>query len=223
MRWSFTPNSFSHHHLYRTMTHRLLNNLNMPVDMGRGFLKRLQSVFAQMDNKYRQVADYYQFHCMGCDDNCCATHFYHHTVIEYLYLRSGFDDLPDDKRKRIRDDAGEVYRQWRVADSQKYERKNARIMCPLNFDGLCVVYAHRPMICRLHGLPHELCKPGAEVIQSPGCDAFVNQCQRKSFNPAKFDRTPFYRQIAILEQDLRKTAEFTSKIKMTVAEMIVAF
>jgi len=204
------------------MTHRQPNNLNLPSDVLRNFLNRLQSVYALMDRKYRQVADYYQFYCTGCDDNCCATHFYHHTVVEYLYLRTGFDDLPAAKRKHIRDEA---CRNRRVTDYQSHERKNARIMCPLNFDGRCVLYAHRPMICRLHGLPHELCKPGAEAIKSPGCDAFVKQCQGKSSlsKQAEFDRTPFYRQIAMLEQELRKTTEFTSKVKMTVAEMIVTF
>jgi len=200
------------------MTHRQLNNLNLPVDKQRSFLNRLQSVYAQMDSKYRQVADFYQFHCKGCDDNCCETHFHHHTIIEFLYLQSGYNALPAEKRKCIRDDAGDVYR-------LKCERKNTRIMCPLNSEGLCVLYAHRPMICRLHGLPHELCKPGGSSIQSPGCDAFAKQCQEKSFsdNRAEFDRTPFYRQIAMLEQELRKTVEFTSKIKMTVAEMVVTF
>jgi len=211
------------------MTHRQLKNLNLPVDKRRGFLNRLQSVYDQMDSKYRQVADFYQFHCTGCDNNCCETHFHHHTVIEYLYLRSGYNALPADKRKRIRADADEVCRPEHVTDTRKHESNNIRIMCPLNFDGLCVLYAHRPMICRLHGLPHELCKPGGNSIQSPGCGAFVKQCQEKSllynqaYNRAKLDRTPFYRQIATLEQELRKTAEFTSKIKMTVAEMVATF
>ena len=211
------------------MTHWPLNNLNLPVDMRHGYLNRLQSVYTQMDSKYSQIADIYKFYCTGCDDNCCTTRFYHHTVIEYLYLRSGYNALPADKRKRIRDDAVEVCQHSRVTDALNHEHKNTRIMCPLNFDGLCVLYAHRPMICRLHGLPHELCKPGAKAIQSPGCDAFVKQCQGKSllynqvYNLAKFDRTPFYRQIAMLEQELRKTAEFSWKIKMTVAEMVLIF
>ncbi len=208
------------------MTHQRLIDLNLRVNVQSDFLNRLQPVYAQMDRKYRQVADFYQFHCTGCDDNCCKTHFHHHTVIEYLYLRSGYNTLPADKRKRIRADADEVCRKRRVADAQML---NTRIMCPLNFDSLCVLYAHRPMICRLHGLPHELCKPGAKAIQSPGCDAFFKQCQGKSLlynqvdNLAKFDRTPFYRQIALLEQELRKTVEFKWKIKMTVSEMIVTF
>ncbi len=209
--------------------HSNLNNLNLPIDKQRGYLNRLQSVYAQMDSKYRQVADFYQFHCTGCDDNCCATHFFHHTLIEYLYLRSGYDTLPADQRKRILTDADDNHRLMRMADVSKRERKNTRIMCPINFNGLCVLYSHRPMICRLHGLPHELCKPGAGAIQNPGCDAFVKQCQGKpllynqAYNLAKFDRTPFYRQIATLELQLRKTAEFTLKIKMTVAEMVVTF
>ena len=85
-----------------------------------------------------------------------------------------------------------------------------------------MLYAFRPMICRLHGIPHELHRPGGNVIKNPGCNAFFDQC-RKSGTSAyiRFDRTPFYRQMAILEKDLRQATGYTDKIKLTIAQMLV--
>jgi hypothetical protein len=90
-------------------------------------------------------------------------------------------------------------------------------MCPLNLEGRCIVYAHRPMICRMHGIPHELQRPDGRRIRGPGCEAFA--CSRH--DPDDFlDRTPFYRDMAALEGELRRTIRFRAKIRMTVAQMV---
>jgi hypothetical protein len=39
----------------------------------------------------------------------------------------------------------------------------------------------------------------------------------------RFDRTPFYRQMAMLERELKQAAGLDAKLKMTVAEMIATF
>ncbi len=43
-----------------------------------------------MDLKYKEAADYYGFDCTGCEDNCCFTRFFHHTLLEYLYIMEGY-------------------------------------------------------------------------------------------------------------------------------------
>jgi hypothetical protein len=94
-----------------------------------------------------------------------------------------------------------------------------RLMCPLNFDELCILYPYRPMICRLHGIPHELKKPGQKTIYAPGCETFDHRCGRLGY--FEFDRTPFYRELAELEQEVKPALGITAKFKMSVAEMIV--
>ena len=75
------------------------------------------------------------------------------------------------------------------------------------------------MICRLHGIPHELQRPGQGILTSPGCGTFALKCPgKKRF---KFDRTPFYMQMAALEKEVKQATGVTQKIKMTVAQMIV--
>ena len=77
-----------------------------------------------------------------------------------------------------------------------------------------------PMICRMHGIAHELKRPDGTRILGIGCHLFEKTC--KSTSPKRFNRTPFYHLVAELEKKLRKTAGLQTKIKMTIAEMIEA-
>lgn len=181
------------------------------------FIDRLKTLYAAMDQKYKEAADYYGFHCQGCRDNCCLTRFYHYTLLEYLYILKGYNTLGSDRQIETKNRALEVCRKTDEADKKGTA---VRLMCPLNFDGLCILYDYRPMICRLHGIPHELQKAGQNVIHSPGCDAFAEQNREKSY--FKFDRTPFYIKMAELENKLKKAANIKQKIKMTVAQMLMA-
>jgi len=179
------------------------------------FFDRLQNIFADMDRIYGIAAQDYGFFCQGCEDNCCLTRFHHHTYLEYLFIRSGFDDLEPPQRNVIRAQAEEVCRQTELADNQGL---SVRLMCPLSDDGMCTLYHYRPMICRLHGIPHELQKPGQSIIHGPGCGAFEERCSDKSY--FKFDRTQFYFEMARLENEFKQAAGLTGRIKLTIAEMI---
>jgi Fe-S-cluster containining protein len=179
------------------------------------FLTKLSAIYSSMDLKYSKAAALYGFNCTGCDDNCCLTRFHHHTILEYLYILDGFDHLETEKQSKIKAKAFKVRQKSIEADK---EGKRLRQMCPLNSDGKCVLYSSRPMICRLHGIPHELQTPGRDIIRQPGCKAFSEQFGEKDYR--RFDRTPFYLEIASLEKDLKQAAGITTKIKMTIADML---
>jgi hypothetical protein len=182
------------------------------------FLRRIERVFASMDQKYKEATDYYGFNCKGCEDNCCLTRFHHYTLIEYLYIREGFTCLENKKQTEVKQKSLAVCRKINETDEMG---KPVKQMCPVNFESLCILYPYRPMICRLHGIPHELKSPGQGTLTSPGCMTFTMKCQvKKRF---KFDRTPFYMQMAALEKEMKQAAGVTQKIKMTVAQMIVTF
>ena len=170
-----------------------------------------------MDQKYQEAADYYDFNCKGCEDNCCLTRFYHYTLIEYLYIKEGFHGLEDKKQVEVKQRSLIVCRKTDEADKKG---QPVQQMCPVNFGSLCVLYSYRPMICRLHGIPHELQKPGQPVIHGPGCGAYDEQCSDKPY--FKFDRTQFYFEMARLENEFKLAAGLTGRIKLTVAEMICA-
>lgn len=180
------------------------------------FLDRLKNLYAEMDEKYDQTAQYYGFTCPGCLDNCCMTRFYHHTLLEYLYIRQGLNQLTSSKKADIYEKAKNVLKLTVGTDKNK---KTARVMCPLNLNGLCLIYHFRPMICRLHGITYELHNPNRGIIYGSGCNEFTKLCGSKKYY--KFDRTPFYVKMANLEKELRKATEITQKTKMTIAEMII--
>lgn len=171
-----------------------------------------------MDQKYQEAAKYYGFNCKGCEDNCCLTRFYHYTLIEYLYIKEGFHCLENKKQVEVKQRSLAVCRKTDEADEKG---KPVQQMCPVNFGSLCVLYPYRPMICRLHGIPHELRRPDQGILNSPGCGTFALKCYGKKH--FKFDRTPFYMQMAALEKEMKQAVGMTQKIKMTVAQIIVTF
>jgi len=195
--------------------HLSFENLIAQIDID-VFLKRLGAIYSSMDLKYSESAAYYGFNCTGCEDNCCLTRFYHYTVLEYLYILEGFNHLDTEKQMKIKARALKVRRKL-IEASRKGKRH--RQMCPLNSDGKCILYSRRPMICRLHGIPHELHKPGQDITYQPGCEAFLKQFGAKDYH--RFDRTPFYIKMASLERDLKQAAGITTKVKMTIADMLV--
>ena len=182
------------------------------------FLPRLQAIYVDMDHKYQEATDYYGFNCTGCEDNCCLTRFYHHTLLEYYYIYEGFKTLSPATQDKVKQKAAQVSYQTALADQ---EGRPVRLMCPLNNSGRCLLYAFRPMICRLFGIPHELQPPGAEVAYQPGCAVFSEQCSETGY--FKFDRTPFFMTMAKLEMELKRTVKITQKVKLTVAEMLITY
>ncbi len=173
------------------------------------YLDRLHGLFDDMDTAYAVIAGHHGFHCTGCDDNCCRSRFYHHTLLEYHYLLNGLAQQPPTCQQDIRNRAERV-----VA-----ARPDERPMCPLNLDGHCRLYRFRPMICRLHGLAYEFTGPDNQVRYGPGCDEFT-LCAGNNPDP-RLDRTPFYHRMARLEKELRGQTRFNERIRMTVAQIIL--
>lgn len=179
------------------------------------FLDRLAAIYTKMDAGYNEASDYYGFCCGGCEENCCFTRFYHHTFIEYLYILEGLKTLANGNKTEIREKARLVCRQ-----TAELERSGlpVRLLCPLNYEGLCALYSYRPMICRLHGIPHELTIPGKERVLSPGCGEFMTRCGEKEY--VIFDRTSFYAEMAGLEKEFKTAFGISERIKLTVAGML---
>jgi Fe-S-cluster containining protein len=179
------------------------------------YLNKLEIIYAAMDRSYNKAADAYGFRCTGCKDSCCLTLFHHHTVLEFLYLAKGLKNLSEKSLAIIRQKAQQSRRRIFEAPALPI-----RVMCPLNQEGRCVLYPYRPMICRLHGIPHELQKPGQKIAHGSGCHTFSEHYQNEPYQ--SFDRTPHYRQVAQLEKALRQETGLYQRLKMTVADMVLA-
>lgn len=180
------------------------------------FIEELKNIFARMETAYDSVAEQYAFNCTGCEDNCCLTRFYHHTLLEHIYIEEGVKTLDKGLREEIFAKAKEVITKTENAD---LKGQPVRFMCPLNFDGKCILYEYRPMVCRLHGLAHELVKPGQPPVRSSGCELFTVQTKNSDY--IRFDRTPHYIELAKLEGKIRVASGFMEKTKNTIAEMLI--
>jgi Fe-S-cluster containining protein len=162
-----------------------------------------------MDRRYSEVAKRCGFHCRGCEESCCRTLFYHHTLVEFLYLREGILLLEKGKQEEIL-----------LLSREVSANPDAGRFCPLNEGGRCLLYGYRPMICRLHGIAHELRRPDGTVHRGPGCAAFEARFNEKP--PGILDRTEFYRELSELEGEVRAALGCFQKIRMTLSQMVEA-
>lgn len=189
-----------------------------PASRRRVVLAKLAKLYADMDAAYTAAAAAAGLDCAGCAENCCVSFFQHHTHAEWLFLHAGLDALPVEKRQAYAARAREYVTTCREALSRG---ETPRVMCPLNDDGLCGLYGHRLMICRLHGVPNVLIG-SMGVREFPGC----GPCQRltaEGKGGKAMDRTPLLRRLAALEMELWGSRPGRPpKVDMTLAEMILA-
>lgn len=177
----------------------------------------LVRLYHEIDNAWNQVARKYGFQCNGCEDNCCLSLFFHHTHAEASFLQFGFQALPFQDREHIFSLSRDYCRRtFSKTAENHYPPASKKIPCPLLNMDRCRLYEFRPMICRMHGLPHELHKPGFDVIKGLGCDA--GKFNDRTYIP--FDRTPFYKQMAGIEMNFRQLTGKTGKIKKTIAQIL---
>ena len=185
------------------------------ITMADKTFKPLAALYDTMDKTWNQIAEGYHFKCNGCENNCCKSLFFHHTHIEKAYLLHGFNQLDQDRKVKI---LGKAKNYCAKTFCKSPEIKSLKIYCPVNENGRCLLYSYRPMICRLHGLPHELSRPGFKPAKGPGCDAGL--FDDKTY--IKFDRTSFYQKMAQIEMTFRQVSNKAGKIKETVAQMLVS-
>lgn len=179
---------------------------------------RIKNLYTVMDTSYRKTALHYGFECAGCRKNCCEERFYHYTLAEHMYLADGIESLETETKREIVSRAEEVLQIYGLHDLKGIVR---RVMCPLNFEGLCILYCYRPMICRLHGIPHTVKKPGHPEETGPGCHRFTELSESRKVPLYQFDRTVFYSEMASIEIELRRLIHFKRRYRKTVAGMIV--
>lgn len=178
--------------------------------------ERLATLYACMDKAWETAAAHYGFVCKGCADNCCATEFYHYTYIEKHYLISGLKTLTLSDVETIK---GKAKTACTARDEAKPAERPIRVMCPLNSSGLCQLYKFRPMICRLHGIPHELKKPGTPPVRHQGCPDGTPLFKARAYY--KFDRTPLYSELAKIEMEYRRSTGNQTRMRQSIAEMLI--
>jgi Fe-S-cluster containining protein len=192
--------------------------LNTDKDFTETSVEKMRNLYGRMDRAYDRSASGYDFSCKGCDENCCQERFYHHTLAEFLYLRQGIQSLDGCQNGELLDRAREVVGLYGMHDLEGQSRK---IMCPVNSDGLCGLYVYRPMICRLHGVPYRMRRPNGAETQGAGCHEVDWDMSPEKSAECMCDRTDFYRELSVIEIELRQRFGFGNRINLTIAEMII--
>ncbi|ADU63837.1 MAG: hypothetical protein KUA35_14830 [Pseudodesulfovibrio sp.] len=192
----------------------------------KGAFRKLAAIYSAMVDRYGETAGSIGLTCDGCPDNCCLSFFQHHTHVEWAYLWEGLAALPPERLEEIRIRARDYVEQAQNALSRGLR---PRIMCPLNLadqkQGICGLYDHRLMICRMHGVPNELVRPDGRRVVFPGCQRCQGLTEGLKAEGGKIpvvDRTPLYRELAALEmQFVGNALRSLPKVDHTIAEMIV--
>lgn len=196
---------------------------------GPGLYTRLASLYERMEKAYALCAEKAGLTCRGCTHNCCTSFFQHHTYVEWAYLWRGLHNLEKKQLAALKSKAEEY-----VTQAREHLSINVlpSAMCPLNEEGLCALYSHRLMICRLHGTRNVFTLPDGRQQIFPGCDRFTSlPCAKDEESGAQeeeemhchtLDRTPFYKELVELELEFQKKASRPlPRVNITIAEMIV--
>jgi hypothetical protein len=181
--------------------------------------RKLASLYADMQGHSSAHAQALGLTCDGCPQNCCTSFFQHHTRVEWAYLLQGLSQLPADRRAGYEERARAYVRDATAALDRG---KRPSSMCPLNDDGRCGLYAHRLMICRLHGVPNRLRYPDGRTVDFPGCFRSQEICTGTDAFPV-LDRTVLYTRLMELEVRFVGPGRIRAlpRVDLTLAEMIV--
>jgi len=134
------------------------------------FFKKYEAVSITADAVFARVKKEYA-DCVKCKTKCadCCHALFDLTLIEALYVNHHFNmALDDTKKSALLEKANridrEVYQIKKKAHKDFENGKNEveilnemameRVRCPLlNEEDHCVLYEHRPITCRLYGIP----------------------------------------------------------------------
>lgn len=153
------------------------------------FFERYENIVRQVDDVFARIQAKHgeQVRCgQGCSDCCHA--LFDLSLIEALYLNHHFNKAYSGMARsaileRADEADREVHRIKRRAFRASQDGKStaeilrmigeARVRCPLlGSDDLCVLYEHRPLTCRLYGVPLEI-------------EGAAHTCARSGFEPGK--------------------------------------
>ncbi len=183
--------------------------------------KELEAIYEQLQQEYERVAGVLDFSCSGCPDNCCDSYFLHHTYAEWAHLWLGIRQLEPERQQTL------IARATAYVEECERELEAGRrpqIMCPLNEGGLCVLYKHRLLVCRTHGVPANMTRPDGRTLRFPGCF----RCQEivedryEQVPPPYVERTSLLRKLALLENELLENKRHLApKVSITIAGMLM--
>ena len=195
-----------------------LQEILLPPELSR----EIAEIYRDMQKGYEKIADEISLSCSNCPDNCCDSYFQHHTYSEWAYLWEGLNQLEQPALEQIAERAKEYVR---TSSDALAAGERPQLMCPLNEDGRCILYQHRMLVCRMHGIPATMTRPDGQSMRFPGCfrcQEIVAENYEKEDDAPAMDRTSLFRRLVALESKLMGDKHHLyPRVKKTIADMIV--
>jgi len=185
-------------------------------------LERYGELLREVDKWFSVCRERYRDH-IACGEGCssCCRGLFDITLLDALYLRSGFDSLPDDVQCSLRQKATERLASLTTCNpafvhpwilnhipEEEWEAlmpEDDETPCLfLAEEGSCLLYEQRPMTCRLNGIP---------LFDVSG-EAIMEECCTLNFTVEGGEllqdiRYPFY---DLFAQELLLFRELTSRL-----------
>jgi Fe-S-cluster containining protein len=150
------------------------------------FLSLTSGQFSEASGKHRVRCK------RGCHE-CCASGFFDITLLDALHLRESLKKLPPAVRRKVVDRANEqldilekkgafsrkdpLLRSGKDIDA--ISRRSANMRCPaLDDGGACLIYDHRPHICRIFG---PTIRGKRRAVHLEGCGYFTRDIPEADF------------------------------------------
>jgi protein-tyrosine phosphatase len=141
------------------------------VDLG-PFYAEYEGLLQELDQRIQDAAKGSAVKSCGRDTDRCCYGYFEIQLIEAIYLGNQMNrNLSSDARQEVIHIAVERARKIRGLKREKASQRpspdanpvrfadlyqNAKLLCPLNQDGACLLYDHRPVRCRLAHLPEDV-------------------------------------------------------------------
>jgi len=134
------------------------------------YYQQYEQLVSQMDQVFHQMKEQFS-DCVTCHLGCadCCYALFDLTLIEAIYIHDKFFECVDKpQQKNILEKADQVDRRIHVIKRNAFKAAQQgkdqneimmdiareKICCPLlNEDNQCTLYEHRPITCRIYGLP----------------------------------------------------------------------
>ncbi len=173
-------------------------------------LQRYELLVAKADQAFQKMKKEFP-ECIKCKPRCsdCCHALFGLFLIEAVYLKRNFDKLGRKERraavlrgKKADNDLEKLEKRLQSQDvnprTTNYPLERERIRCPLLGDNEeCVLYPHRPITCRVYGIP--------TAIQGK-----AHVCGKAGFKSGKtypiFDLDRAYQELYLLSGELLKEA-----------------
>jgi Fe-S-cluster containining protein len=174
--------------------------------MKEDLIRTYEFLVDKADGAFREIRESHGG-CVKCEPHCsdCCHAVFGLFLVEAGYLKQQFDRIPPEQKREVLQRVNETERGLRRLESKMRAHGDdpamqarilatERIRCPLlNEEKECVLYAHRPITCRVYGVPTRI-HGKARVCAKAGFE--------KGGSYPAFDLDSIYRDLFALSHEL---------------------